>query len=55
MNTFVLREDKDVVDDNTNHRGARMVFLIMNSVDILEKFGMMMMITRHLSRGFMKM
>ena len=24
-----------------------MVFLIMNSVDILEKFGMMMMITTH--------
>ena len=23
---------KNVVDDNTNHRGARMVFLIMNSI-----------------------
>ena len=23
---------KNVVDDNTNHRGARMVFLIMNSL-----------------------
>ena len=35
MNKFVLGEGKNVVDDNTNHRGARMVFLIMNSIDIL--------------------
>jgi hypothetical protein len=27
------RESKDVVDDNTNHRGARMVFLTMNSIN----------------------
>ena len=48
-------EGKNVVDDNTNHRGARMVFLIMNSIDILEELGMLMMITTHLSRDFMKM
>ena len=35
MNKFVLGEGKNVVDDNTNHRGARMVFLITNSIDIL--------------------
>ena len=46
---------KNVVVDNTNHRGARMLFLIMNSIDILEELGMLMMITTHLSRGFMKM
>ena len=46
---------KNVVDDNTNHRGARMVFLMMNSIDILEELGMLMMITTHLSRDFMKM
>ena len=45
---------KNVVDDNTNHRGARMVFLIMNSIDILEELGMLMMIMTHLSIGFMK-
>ena len=28
---------KNVVDDNTNHRGAQMVFLIMNSIDIPEE------------------
>ena len=55
MNTFVLREDKDVVDDNTNHQGARMVFLNMNSIDILEELRMLMMIMTHLSRDFMKM
>ena len=26
------RESTEVVDDNTNHRGARMVFLVMNSL-----------------------
>ena len=46
---------KNVVDDNSNHRGARMVFLIMNSIDILEELGMLMMVTTHLSRDFMKM
>ena len=43
---------KNVVDDNTNLRGARMVFLIMNSIDILEDLRMLMMITTHLSRDF---
>ena len=36
---------KNVVDDNTNHRGARMVFLIMNLIDILEELRILMMIT----------
>ena len=48
-------EGKNVVDDNTNHRGARMVFLILNSIDILEELRMSMMIMTHLSRDFMKM
>ena len=48
-------EGKNVVDDNTNHRGARMVFLVGNSVDILKELRMLMMITTHLSRDFMKM
>ena len=54
MNMFVLKEDKDVVDDNTNQRGVRMVFLNMNSIDILEELRMLMMIMTHLSRCFMK-
>ena len=45
---------KNVVDDNTNHRGERMVFLIKNSIDILEDLRMLMMITIQLSRDFMK-
>ena len=55
MNKFVLGGGKNVIDDNTNHRGARMVFLIMNSNNILEELRMLMMITTHLSRDFMKM
>ena len=48
-------EGKNVVDDNTNHQGSRMVFLIMNLIDILEELRILMMITTHLSRDFMKM
>ena len=55
MNKFVLGGGKNVIDDNTNHRGARMVFLIMNLINILEQLRMLMMITTHLSRNFMKM
>ena len=51
MNKFVLGGGKNVVDDNTNHRGAMMVFLIMNLIDILEELKMLII----LSRGFMKM
>jgi hypothetical protein len=40
----VLEEVKDVVDDNTDHRGARMVFLTMNSIDILEQGSILMVI-----------
>ena len=55
MNKFVLGEDKNVVGADTNHREAGVVFLIMNSIDILEILRMLMMITTHLSRDFMKM
>ena len=48
-------EGKNVADDNTNHRGARMVFLIMNLIDILEELRMLMMITTYLSRDHLKM
>ena len=54
MNKFVLGEGKNVVDDYTNDRGARMVFPIMNPIDILEELRMLMMITTQLSRDFMK-
>ena len=45
MNKFVLEGGNKVADDNTNLRGARMVFLIKNSIDILEEVKMLMMIT----------
>ena len=45
MNKFVLGEGKNVVDDNTIRRGAMMVFLIMNMIDIQEGVKMLMMIT----------
>ena len=53
--TKCWKDGKDVVDDNPNYQGARMVFLIMNSIDILEDLRMLMMITTHLSRDFMRM
>ena len=33
MTSLCWKEGKEVIDDNTNHRGARMVFLTMNSID----------------------
>ena len=53
VNKFVLGggEGKNVADDNSNHRGTRMVFLIMNSIDILEELIRLM---RNLSTDFMK-
>ena len=36
---------KNVVDDNSNHRGARMVSITMNSIDILEEVKMLTVIT----------
>ena len=44
----VFLRGKNVADDNTNHRGARMLFLIMNSIDILEELRMLMMTMTHL-------
>ena len=38
-------EGKNVVDDNSNHRGARMVFITMNSINILEEVKMLTVIT----------
>ena len=29
---LACRESREVVDDNTNHQGTRMVFLVMNSI-----------------------
>ena len=38
MTKFVLAvKSRMFVDDNTNHRGARMVFLTMNSIDTRKK------------------
>ena len=39
MTKFVLacRESKKVVDDHTNHQGASMAFLVMNSLHTWEK------------------
>ena len=54
INKFVLGEGKNVADDNSNHRGTRMVFLIMNSIDILKELIRLMRITTHLSTDFMK-
>ena len=38
-------QGKNVVHDNTNHRGARVVFLIMNSFDILKRVSVLIGIT----------
>ena len=51
----VGEEGKNVFNDNTNHQGATMVFLIMNSINILKELRMLMTITLHLSRGSMQM
>ena len=45
MNKLVLGEGKNVVDDNPNHRGAGMVFLAMNSIDISKEAKVLTMIT----------
>ena len=43
-----------MVDENRNHRGARMVLPIMNSIEFLEELIRLMMITTQLSRDFTK-
>ena len=43
---------KDVVDDITNHQRARMVFLIMNSIDISEEIKVLTVITTNFVRRF---
>ena len=49
MTKFVLacRESREVVDDKTNHREARMVFLVMNSIDTWENSKCSTMTTTH--------
>ena len=42
---FVLAKSQDVIDDITNHRGAGMVFLAMNSIDIFEEAKVLTVIT----------
>jgi hypothetical protein len=51
----VLVEIKDDIDDISNHRGAGMVVLAMNSIDNSEEAKILTVITTHLSRYFMKM
>ena len=46
------RESKNVADDNTNYQGARMVFLIMNTIDILEELRMLMTIMKSFVERF---
>ena len=41
----MLAESQDVIDDITNHRGAGMVFLAMNSIDISEGAKVLTVIT----------
>ena len=43
------------VGSGTIHQGARMVFFMMNLIDILEHLRMLVMITTHLLRDFMKL
>ena len=45
MTKSVWQEVKDGVDDNKNHRRTRMVFLLKNSIDILEQGSILMVIT----------
>ena len=41
----MLAESQDVIDDITNHRGAGMVFLAKNSIDISEEAKVFTVIT----------
>ena len=52
MTKFVLacRESKKVVDDHTNHQGASMVFLVMNSIDTWKSPRVMRTTTNHVKR-----
>ena len=38
---------KDGIDDSTIHRGTNRVFLITNSIDLLEQINILMVITRN--------
>ena len=54
-NKLCWTEGNKVVDENRNHRGARMVLPIMNSIEFLEELIRLMVITTQLSRDFMQM
>ena len=54
-NKLCWTEGNKVVDENMNHRGARMVLPIMNLIEFLEELIRLMMITTQLSRDFMQM
>ena len=54
-NKLCWTKGNKVVDENRNHRGARMVLPIMNSIEFLEEIIRLMMITTQLSRDFMQM
>ena len=47
MIKLVLGGDKNVVDADTNHRVARMLFLAMNSIDISEEAKVLTVITKN--------
>ena len=54
-NKLCWTEGNKVVDEKKNHRGARMVLPIMNSIEFLEELIRLMMIMTQLSRDFMQM
>ena len=49
------RESKEVVNDNTNHQGERMVFLVINSIDTWEKTKCWWWPRHIMSTGFKRM
>ena len=52
MNMFVLEGRQNVVDGNANHRGVRIIFLIMNLIHILEEVKILTMITTNFVERF---
>ena len=45
---------KEVIDDNTDQRGARMALLTMNSINISEEVKLLTLITTHFAERFQK-
>ena len=48
----MTKEGKDVVNGNSDYQGKRLVLIIMNSIGILERFKMLMMITTNFVERF---